>query len=149
MLFFMLSNTNVKVALLSCKEKEMTPNAKCFKQKFLKGKKYGKMQHKIKNIPVGGEISDLTVSAKKKGGGGGTICTVQYQYNKELRAELILHIFLLHRLPVLQNFSLLNLYLHNTSSQPNNKMWFGSQKNMFYLCTDSLKNDTITTRTHA
>ena len=87
------------------------------------------------NIPVGGEISDLTVSVKKRG--GGTICTVQY--NKELRAHLILHIFLLHGLPVIQNFSLLNLYLHNTSSQPNNKMWFGSQKNVFYLCTDSLK----------
>ena len=38
----------------------MTPNAKCFKQIFLKAKKYGKMQHKIKNISVGGEISDLT-----------------------------------------------------------------------------------------
>ena len=31
---------------------------------------------KVKNIPVGGEISDLTVSVKKKGGG-------QYvQYNR-------------------------------------------------------------------
>ena len=147
MLFFTLSNTNVKAALLFCKEKEMTPNAKCFKQIFLKGKEYGKMQHTIKNIPVGGETSDLTVSVKNKRGGGGTICTVQN--NKELRAELILHIFLLHGLPVLQNFSFLNLYLHNTSSQPNNKMWFGSQKNVFYLCTDSLKNDTITTGTHA
>jgi len=28
-------------------------------------------------------------------------------------------------------------------------MWFGSQKNVFYLYTDSLKNDTITTGTHA
>jgi len=46
MLFFTLSNTNVKVALLFCKETEMTLNAKCFKQIFLKGKKYGKMQHR-------------------------------------------------------------------------------------------------------
>lgn len=81
MLFFTLSNTNVKVALLPCKEKEMTLNAKCFKQIFLKGKKYGKMQYKI---PVGGEISDLTVSVKKRWGSG------QYvHYNKELWAELI------------------------------------------------------------
>lgn len=48
----------------------MTPNAKCFKQIFLKAKKYGKMQHKIKNISVGGEISDLTFSVKIKRGGG-------------------------------------------------------------------------------
>lgn len=58
MLFFTLSNTNVKVALLFCKEKEMTMNAKCFKQIFLKGKKYGKKQYKSKNILVGGEIYD-------------------------------------------------------------------------------------------
>ena len=77
MLFFTLSNTNVKVALLFCKEKEMTLNAKCSKHIFLKGKKHGKTQYKIKNIPVGGEIADLTVSVKKKRGGCGTMCTIQ------------------------------------------------------------------------
>jgi hypothetical protein len=71
MLFFTLSNTNVKVALLFCKEKEMTLNAKCFKQIFLKGKKYGKMQYEIKNISAGGKITDLTVSVKKGGWGVG------------------------------------------------------------------------------
>lgn len=48
MLFFTLSNTNVKVALLFCKEEEMILNEKCSKQIFLKGKKYGKMQYKIR-----------------------------------------------------------------------------------------------------
>jgi hypothetical protein len=74
-----------------------------FQAYISEGKKHGKMQYKIKNIPLGGEIADLTVSVKKKGGWGGVQCV---QYSKELRAELILCIFLLHGLPVLQNFSL-------------------------------------------
>jgi hypothetical protein len=59
------------------------------------------MQYKIKNIPIGGEISDLTVSVKKGGGVG------QYvHYNKELWAENSFCIYSLQEFSVVQNFSL-------------------------------------------
>ena len=66
MLFFILSNTNVKVALLLCKKKKHQLQIQIFfREIFLKGKKYGKKHYEIKNAPAGKGKYDLKASVKK------------------------------------------------------------------------------------